>query len=279
AVKTATGLFYDLKAIVDPLVGAFKLLGDAVGGTKDELKLLPSPLLTFKGVKLLSALAGIGSTAKSATAEVGGLRGALLGLNSLPVIGPIVIGVTIDEAIHKQRESLEKKLGPFGALLSGPEDIYNALKTAVSNVIKGPFASGGGKPGLVYGPPVPKGLLGGAAAAAAAGPTHVSVPSGVSGIANYALTAAQRRAIGLAGDPKNLGFLRAQAAADRAAIAFAAKLRAGGRITNAKYVQEVTAYASDLQQTNSTIDGILQAAAQKTKDAAAATAQKVKDAA
>jgi hypothetical protein len=279
AVKTATGLFEDLKAIVGPLADAFKTLGDMVGGTKNELKLLVSALLTFKGVKLLSGLAGIGSTAKTATGEVTGLRGALLGLNTLPVIGPIVIGVTVDEAIHKQRESLEKKLGPFGALLAGPEDIYNALKTAVSNVIKGPFGGPSRTSGLQgpLGTPTRGGLSG---LRGPILPTSVSgIPSGVSGIANYALTAAQQRAIGLAGDPNNLGLLRQQAAADQAALEFAKKLRSSGTISNAKYVTEVTGYATDLQQRNATIAGILQTARQKTLDAAKAAAEKTKAAA
>ena len=40
AVKTGTALFNDLKAIVVPLAQAFKDLGDAVGGTKNEVELL-----------------------------------------------------------------------------------------------------------------------------------------------------------------------------------------------------------------------------------------------
>ena len=74
------------------------------------------------------------------------------------------------------------------------------------------------------------------------GPTgvpSVNVPGRVAGATfqNPALSAAQARAIGLASNPNNLALLRAQAAGDQNAIAFAAKLRESGRISNAKYVR------------------------------------------
>jgi hypothetical protein len=81
------------------------------------------------------------------------------------------------------------------------------------------------------------------------------------------LTAAQQLALGLAAHPDDVGLLQRQAAHDRAAIAFAARLRAGNRITNARYVQEVTGYQSDLVQTLDHINQIRSDAARKVADA------------
>ena len=268
AVKTAAGLFQDLKAIVDPLVGVFKALGDAVGGTKNELKLLLGLGIALKLQSIAGGFKTVGAEAETARGRTVAFGRALGNL-------PATVGTTIilEALINKKPVDDWLRSHHLGFATKG---IIPSLLGLVG-IGGGGGGGGGGMPGL-------QGPLGTPSRGALSGltgpvPAPVSVPGSVSGIQNYALTAGQQRAIGLAGDPQNLALLRAQAQHDQAAIAFAAKLRTSGRITNAKYVTEVTAYASDLQQTNSTIDGILQAAAQKTKDAAAAAAQKIKDAA
>jgi hypothetical protein len=93
AVKTATGLFQDLKGIVEPLVGVFKDFSGAVGGTRQALKLL---IEVFAGLKFASWAGGfarVGGAAEGATGKVGGLRRALGLLPSGP------IGIAIDVAI------------------------------------------------------------------------------------------------------------------------------------------------------------------------------------
>src|SRR4029077_11737401 len=95
---------------------------------------------------------------------------------------------------------------------------FSGLAAAANRV--GPIGPGGA--------PATTGLRG------AVGVPSVNVPGRVAGqtFLNPALSAAQARAIGLAADPNSLALLRAQAAHDQAAIAFAAKLRPPGRISN-----------------------------------------------
>src|SRR5262249_24276017 len=81
------------------------------------------------------------------------------------------------------------------------------------------------------------------------------------------LTGAQQLRLNLARSPNNVSFLGQQAAHDRAAIVFAAKLRQRGTISNQKYLHEVTGYEADLNATLSTIAGITSANAAKAKDA------------
>jgi hypothetical protein len=269
AVKTATGLFQDLKAIVGPLVGVFKALGDAVGGTKNELKLLLGLGIALKLQSIAGGFKTVGAEAETARGRTVAFGRALGNL-------PATVGTTIilEALINKKPVDDWLKSHHLGFATKG---IIPSLLGLVGIGGGGGGGSSGGMPGL-------QGPLGTPSRGAFSGltgpvPAPVSVPGSVSGIQNYALTAGQQRAIGLAADPSNLGLLRQQAAHDQAALEFAKKLRSSGRITNAKYVTEVTAYASDLQQTNATINGILQTAAQNAKDAATAAAEKVKAAA
>jgi hypothetical protein len=192
---------------------------------------------------------------------------------------------TFESGTHKAQHAL----GPFGFLLKGlpslsykfGESLFNvadylglvdtkagAAASSFDNLMASLKRAGGAA----------KKALSAITPQEAGGP-RLDIPGGAYGNLNAALTAAQQRAIGLAGDPNNLRLLRQQARADQAALDFAKKLRSSGRISNQKYVEEVTAYASDLQQRNSTISGILSAARQKVADAAKAAADKQKQAA
>jgi hypothetical protein len=71
----------------------------------------------------------------------------------------------------------------------------------------------------------------------------------------------------LAADPTNVRLLQQQAAHDRAALAFAARLRRRGTITNAQYVQYVQGYQSDLLSTLDTIASQTKQTADATKKA------------
>jgi hypothetical protein len=273
-VKTGTGIFEGVLAVVKPLASAFKTLGDMVGGTKDEVKLLAAAFAAFKVSKLIGGLATVGSTAATSAGEVTALRGALSRLAGIGLI-------TIPIEILLNRGQIDKAVSGFldshGLGFLGGTNRTTANDPRLAGTFPGLYRPAGGAAGLA-------GPLGAPTRPALTGPVgapSVNVPGRVAGAAfqNPALSAAQARAIGLAGDPNNLALLRAQAAHDQAALAFAEKLRASGRISNAKYVAEVTAYSSDLQQTNSTVASILEAARQKTADDAAAAAEKTKAAA
>jgi hypothetical protein len=284
AVKTLTGAFNALMDIVRPLARVFKALGDAVGGTRNEVKLLAAAFLAFKGARLVEGLAGIGTAAKNSKTEVSLLRAALTRLGTMGAIG---VTIAISYVVSKEGQRFAKWLGGQGIPGVGTKNIPAgglpvAARAAVAQgmsqdefvkrVALGGVSSGDATKAynaavraMTYTVtrPAGRGVIGGAA-----GPGRVSVPGGVSGIGNQPLTAAQQLAVGLAAHPDDIALLRQQAGRDRAAIAFAGKLRAQNRISNAKYVQEVTNYQNDLTQTLDHINQINQAAADKARAAA-----------
>jgi hypothetical protein len=276
AVKTATGIFEGVAAVVKPLAAAFQDLGKAVGGTKNEVKLLAGVFVALKAAKVIGEITAVGSAAEASTGKVKGLRLALAGLRGG---GPIAVTIAVGFELLTNKSAVDKFMSNLlpswlggGRNTTSPGDPRLA-RTFPGLAAKLNAASGGGVPGLTG--PIGTRLAGPLGAVdPRAGIANLKIPGGIYGNTAAPLTAAQQRAIGLAAQPQNLGLLRAQAAHDQAAIDFAKKLRTSGRISNQKYVDEVTAYASDLQQTNSTIAGILQAARQKTVDAAKAAAAK-----
>jgi hypothetical protein len=276
-VKTGTGIFEGVLAVVKPLATAFQDLGKAVGGTKNEVKLLAAAFAAFKVSKLIGGLATVGSTAATSAGEVTALRGALSRLAGIGLI-------TIPIEILLNKGAIDKSVSGFldshGLGFLGGTNRTTAddprLAGTFPELARKLQQQGLGVPGLAGPSGATSRGLGGPV-----GAPSVNVPGRVAGAAfqNAALSATQARAIGLASDPNNLALLRAQAAHDQAAIAFAAKLRSSGRISNAKYVAEVTGYTTDLQQTNATVAGILQAAAQAAADKTQAAAEKTKAAA
>jgi hypothetical protein len=276
AVKIGTGLFDDAKTALDGL-------NKITGSTKHTLELLFGVLVAFKTAKfatvfldLASSIKRTGTAAKTTEGEVAALR--------LSFVGRLGVAAAVVAAGYELSTFIEKIPGWNSAFEGLGGKIYDVASALHLVHAGGPsfaevaaMAAAANKTG-------PAGPLGTPTRPALTGPVgapSVNVPGHVAGqtFQNPALSAAQARAIGLASDPNNLALLRAQAARDRAAIAFAEKLRARGTNSNAKYVAEVTAYASDLKQTNDTIAGILQAATQAAADKTKAAAEKTKAAA
>ena len=292
AVKTATGIFQGVLAVVKPLATAFQDLGKVLGGTKNEVKDLAIVFAAFKFSNWISqmgllgtSIKGIGTEAETAKASTTRLNAAL---GALGAIG--VITVTIqEEIVRKQARQALADQGGSPVLALDPGAAVGKRQTR--NGVPGTFQMVSGQ--LWWVPdkqktlkqllaPFQKGLSGISGAVgdiSRLGIPNLQIPGGAYGNTAAPLSTSQQRAIGLAAQPQNLGLLRQQAQHDQAALDFAKKLRSSGRISNAKYVEEVTHYASDLQQTNSTIAGILQAARQKVADAAKAAAEKQKQAA
>jgi hypothetical protein len=287
AMKDAVAAFQAVKDIVTPLVQAFKDLGDAVGGTKNEVKLLIAAFAAFKtasfleSIGLVSAGVGrIGTNAETSAGKVTGLRSSLGRLAGTTFVVPIALEIrtVLDKSSTFQR--IKKGLGPAGFILSGPGDIYNILKTAIGNVTSYIGGSGANAPGGLQGslfagktlvrPGAPGGTLG--------------LPTGVSGSGgvNTPLNAYQRLQVSLAADPNNISLLQQQAARDRSAIAFAQKLKGRGVLEGQKFVDTVGKYYNDLTSTLGQIQSIQDAAAALTKaardKAAAAAKKRVQDA-
>jgi hypothetical protein len=290
-MKVATGLFRDAK-------GALDELSQVTGSTKTTLELLLGTFAAFKLAKFFTwftevagAIGSVGTAAEVTTGSMGGLAAKLTGLTAAPWVITVLVaykdikdpGSILDRAkglfnIVKQGGQLEQaleRLPTVGPVIAAAHQGISALTGGGGGGATSTSPGAGGFGGL--------GAVGNIVNPALAGLSNVgqprlNIPGGAYGNTAAALTAGQTRAIGLAADPNNLALLRQQAQHDQAALDFAKKLRSSGRISNAKYVDEVTKYASDLQQTNSTISGILQTARQKVADAAKAAAEKQKQA-
>jgi hypothetical protein len=95
AVHGVSDAFQAAKAIISPVIGAFRLLGKISGGTENEVKLLGTAFLILEGrAKLIkwglitTGIEGVGTASVVAAGEVTTLRTRLLGLSKL---GPIII--------------------------------------------------------------------------------------------------------------------------------------------------------------------------------------------
>ena len=118
ALKAATGIVQALKGPVEALIGAFKALGDAVGGTRNEMKLLIAVFAAWKVSGWITALAGlsggirgVGASAKTSAGAVTGLRAALSRLGAMGVIG---VTIAVSYEVAKGGEWLSKWLGKQG---------------------------------------------------------------------------------------------------------------------------------------------------------------------
>jgi hypothetical protein len=282
-LKDAKGILQGVLDVVRPLAGAFKALGDAVGGTRNELKLLVGVFAAFKLTRWVSEFGGLGSgvkrvgtEAEASAGKVAGLRGALTRLAGIGLIAiPIELLINKDAIDKSVSGWLDKHGLPGGTNKLDPQQVignYGALRgtfgTSKANAwlqqaiatITAPVTQGIRKIAHVnFGPTAAAAAA--AAAAAPAGPGGLGIPKRVSGFANAPLTAQQQLQLGLAAHPNALSLLRQQAAHDRAALAFAGRLRAENRITNAKYMQEVLGYQGDLTSTEQQIASLHSTAA------------------
>lgn len=257
AMKDGQQAFATAKAVVTPLADAFKTLGDAVGGTRNELELLAASFAAFKLTGLLGGLGLIGSTAGRSTAEVTALRFALTRLGAIGVITTAIEIVVhrkqIEGAVRSavQASTTRGAPSPFGLPFS--RDPLDTRPNTSGRVPAGHFNFAGGpdvqtfdKLGRII--------------------ERLTIPKGGGGsffTHAPALTAQQQLQLGLAANPDSLKLLQQQASRDRAAIAFAERLRNRGTINNAKYVSEVAGYQSDLQSTLGRIASITTDAAEK----------------
>jgi hypothetical protein len=274
ALQTATGIINALKGPVEGLVSGFKALSSAVGGTKNAVELLGAAFAAWKitgWISALGALSGsvktVGTSAKTSTGQVTGLRAALGRLGAMGVIG---VTIAVSYEVAKGGEWLSKWLGKQGIPGVGDKNVPAGSLPA--------FARAAVAQGTSQAKFVEAAGLGGISASAAATayqaavkaatytvtqPTGTqraaafNVPGTVGGRAQVAapqLTPAQRLQIALAADPTNIGLLRQQAAMDRQRIAFLQHIHAQGRgPMGSQYVQELTAFYNDL---NSTINQI-----------------------
>jgi hypothetical protein len=279
AVKTGQQVLAGLEDVVKPLIQAFKLLGDALGGTKNEVELLVGAFVAFKTAKILTGItnvaggiSGIGTAAGTAAGEVGALNtkvGILARLNPLALIA----GLSAADLVLGHKALTTGTAGGFGAGRNGSpyqkgseeDDIYQATRL-------------GKKPKGIripkFGPSRAAFILGQAANDARIRSTNggslntnrVSIPKTASGFVNGRLSADQARVAGLAVNPDSIPLLRQQLAHDRAALAFAKKLLDENRITNANYVKAVITYGDDLNQTLDHITSLTKAAAKKAFD-------------
>lgn len=123
-VRTATGLFGDLKAIVEPLADAFKTLADNVGGVSNALRILVGVFAGFKAAKFAGELGLIGSSARTSAGEVAGLRAAL---GRLALVGAITIPIELllnKNAIDKSVSGFLDKHGlPGGSNRLNPQQV------------------------------------------------------------------------------------------------------------------------------------------------------------
>jgi hypothetical protein len=280
AMQTATAIIGDLKAVIDPLITAFKDLSAAVGGTKNAVKLLIAALLVFKSAKILNSIAdtaagirGVGTAAETSTGQVAKLRLAILAIPTL-AITDLLLG---KKALTQQAVSAEDATGgtPFRKGTE-PYYIYQAARRGkVTGTLKLP--GGGTLPinwrklsgqdliaqrvgyleylnrgplSSVLGTNLPAGQVGGA------------------GVYNPPLTAYQRLQMGLAADPTNVSLLRQQIQHDQAALNFLEKLHNQHRITNKQYLAEYAAYYSDINSTLGTIASVTKQAARAGRHAA-----------
>jgi hypothetical protein len=280
AVRVAAGLFSTLKSIVVPLAHAFQTLARGVGGTANALKLLIGLAVASKLSGLSLSIARIGTSAATSAGEVEGLStklGLLARLNPIGVIASLGIA---DVVLGKKAFTTEEAGGAFVAgsakspYQKGTEndDIFHAglhnnrgrIRTStgvlhysdLTTPEKAAFAAGlhiyDARKAAAH------------AASASAGPSRLDIP-GAHGktFLNGALTAQQKLQLALAAHPDSVSLLQQQAAHDRAAIAFAGRLRASGRKSNAEYFAMVMSYQNDLTSTLQRITQITTSSAKK----------------
>lgn len=295
AVKAGTAIVRDVAAV-------FSTVNRITGGLTNTIKLLAAAFVVLKIKAALvrfgllateikavgaaaattqrnvtvwsSGIANVGTQAETARGKVSGLAGALRGL-------PTAIGITLGVDLLV-RQHLESKNVPEGARLvlgdkingKGPGNTVDTPEGKMKLVEIN---------GKVYAIPVAnltlrnplKGKDFGATLFGQATPPAPAIPATRAN--PFALTAAQRRAISLSGDP-TLAALRAQAEFDRAQIAALQRRFAAGKLGAKNYTAAVVKYKNDLAAQEAQIESILssQTSAEKT---ALKKRQKAEDAA
>lgn len=96
ATETLADAFGAARAVLGPLVEAFRNIGEAVGGTKNEFKILIGLWGAFKAQALIASLAGVASAFRGVAAAEGaaaaGMAGIGAGLGAGAVIGKAIGG-------------------------------------------------------------------------------------------------------------------------------------------------------------------------------------------
>lgn len=133
-----------VRAVLGPIVAGFKLLGRAVGGTENELKLLTAAFLLLRARAslirwgfLASGISSIGSQSRVASGEVGILSSRL---SRLKALGTIAVTVAVAFEIGKGAQALSRLLGGTGfgkALGIGDVGDFAGLQKAKAHAAAG----------------------------------------------------------------------------------------------------------------------------------------------
>jgi hypothetical protein len=122
AVDTAKDAIKGIVSVVKPAAEGFKALGDAVGGTQNEIKLLVEAFAAFKFAKLLQGFGLVGGSIKTVGAEAGtaAARVKTLNTNLLSLAGKTFAAALLLDIIPRsskgQKELDKKGLGFLGHL-------------------------------------------------------------------------------------------------------------------------------------------------------------------
>lgn len=270
-IQTGTGIVLAFKDALSPLVTAFQDLGKAVGGTRNELKLLLALFAAWKASKMLEGLAALTGGLKNARGEAILLEAVL---TRLKFFGPIGIAVTI----FVYRKQLDKALADLAKWSNGGTPQAGALSTSAGG-FNTPFSKDPGdtRPADSSGriPVVHFNIAGGpnggqtAAQIAAGNARRLNLPhvSG-RGTFNAPFTREQTLQDELARDPNNISLLQQQTAWDKQQLSFLQRLLSQHRITNKDFQTQYRAFWNDINSNVATITSIQQAAASKAAEAA-----------
>lgn len=151
AGATAVKVLREAFQIVAPVV---KTVSGALGGLKHTLEITAAVMAAFKFTRMLDGIGGIGMKSRVAAGEVSLLRGRLLALRSLGVIG---ITIVAGFEASKELQRFDKWLGgKFGQSLGiGSYGDFNKVlaakragKIPAPSGLGGPVGSAGGPTGL-----------------------------------------------------------------------------------------------------------------------------------
>lgn len=242
--------------------------------------------------------AAIGATAVATTAEVGGLRAALLGLGAPEVLAALAAVAGAELFSHETTKVSQKVFGETGFTKLGTDK--EGRQISVKN---GKFDAGDttdtGKYGFHLGGSLTKaqaakalgmsgsvlehlvktgtkaktpavGTVGTAPGAVSGGSAATPTSIGASG--TIPLTKAQQLSLALAKSPDDVALLKAKESADDAAIADLNKRRDAGKVKNATYLQEMTGLYNDRASTEAQIQTQTTKAASTAKKQAKLTA-------
>jgi hypothetical protein len=293
AMQTATGIIDALRGPVEGLAKGFKDLGDVVGGSKNEVKLLGTAFAAWKVSGWLTALTGltgsvkgVGTAAETSAGQVRGLRGALTRLGAMGAIG---VTVAVSYEVAKGGEWLSRWLGKQGIPELGDKNIPQgaladfARRSIAAGMSRSKFIEAAGLGGqskqdaaAVY-DAIARSVMSPLTGLRGLFKNLANLNVGASGLPgtvggkgtyNAPLTAWQRLQMSLAGDPNNVSLLRQRIQHDQAALNFLETLHKQNRITNKAYLAEYQAYYGDINSTLATIASVTKQAATAAKHAA-----------